>query len=190
MMRKKIIFLITFLACINCIACKTFGQEYFTKNGRISFFSKAPVENIKADNNQVISVLNTLTGAIGFSVLNIAFHFPKAMMEQHFNSDYMESDKFPSSTFRGMVTDISSVDIGKDGTYKVNVNGILFIHGVSKNIAVPATIIVNGGKLSAVAIFKILLKDYNIKIPSIVVNNISENIEITVSCDYEKKSSN
>ena len=189
-MRKKIIFLITILACINCIACKSFGQEYFTKNGSISFFSKAPIENIKADNNQVISVFNTQTGAIGFSVLNIAFHFPKAMMEQHFNSDYMESDKFPSSTFRGMITDISNIDFGKDGTYKVNVNGILFIHGVSKNIAARATIIVKEGKLSAVAVFKILLKDYHIKIPSIVVNNISENIEITVSCNYEKKSPN
>lgn len=189
-MIKKMFFLIIISACINCIACKTFGQEYFTKNGRISFFSKAPVENIKADNNQVISVLNMQTGVLGFSVLNIAFHFQKAMMEQHFNSDYMESDKFTSSTFRGIVTDISSVYIGKDGTYKVNVNGILFIHGVSKNITVPGTIIIKDGKLSGIAVFKILLKDYNIKIPSIVENNISENIEITVSCDYEKKPSN
>ena len=182
---KRIIILLTII--LTGIASNSFGQEYYTKNGRISFYSKAPVENISADNNQVISVLNMQTAVLQFSVLNNAFHFPKAMMEQHFNSDYMESDKFPSSTFKGMITDISNVDIAKDGTYNVNVTGSLNIHGASKNITTPGTITIKDGKISGASTFKILLKDYNIKIPAIVKNNISENIEITVSCNYEKK---
>lgn len=190
MKRGKIIFLVAIFLCINCIYNKSFGQVYFTKNGHISFFSKASMENISADNNQVLSLLNTQSGALQFSVLNNAFHFPKAMMEQHFNSDYMESDKYPSSTFKGTINDINKVDVSKDGTYNVNVSGSLNIHGVSKNIAAQGTIIIKDGKLSAASTFKILLKDYNIKIPSIVINNISENIEITVNCNYEKKSSN
>ena len=120
---KKIIILLTII--IIGINSTCFSQVYFTKNGRISFYSKAPVENISADNNQVISVLNTQTGALQFSVLNNAFHFPKAMMEQHFNSDYMESDKYPKSTFKGTVADISKVDISKDGTYNVTSRGAL-----------------------------------------------------------------
>jgi len=145
------------------------------------------MEDIAADNNQVISVLDIQTGVLRFSVLTNAFHFPKAMMEEHFNSDYMESDKYPSSTFKGMVTDIGVVDFIKDGTYKVNIQGDLNIHGVSKNITTPATLIIKDGNLSGTSVFKILLKDYNIKIPSIVANNISESIEINVSCNYEKR---
>jgi polyisoprenoid-binding protein YceI len=112
------------------------------------------------------------------------------MMEEHFNSDYMESEKYPSSTFKGAMTGINNVDVGKDGTYTVNITGSLEIHGISKNITNTGTIIIKDGKLSATSVFKIILKDYNIEIPSIVVNNISKQIDITVSCQYEKRSSN
>ena len=186
-MRKKIIVLITIFACI---ACTSFAQVYFTKNGKISFFSKAPLENISADNNQVISVLNTQTSALQFSLLNNAFHFPKAKMEEDFNEDYMESNKFLKSTFNGIITDISNVNSAKDGSYPINVKGDLMIHGVTKNITVPGRITIKDGKISAASSFKVLLKDYNIGVPTIVANKISENIEITINCNYEKKSSN
>ena len=184
MLRKKIVLLVALIAGVTV---KANAQVYYTKNGSISFFSKAPLEDIKADNNQVISLINTQTGEIKFSLLNNAFHFPKAMMEEHFNSDYIQSDKYPSSTFKGMITDINKTDVTKDGAYKVNIQGDLNIHGVSKNITTQATLIVKDGKFSGSSVFKILLKDYNIKIPSIVANNIAESIEITVSCNYEKK---
>jgi polyisoprenoid-binding protein YceI len=183
-MSKIILLLSTLLIGLNC---SIIGQVYYTKNGKISFYSKAIMEDIAADNNQVISVLDIQTGVLRFSVLTNAFHFPKAMMEEHFNSDYMDSDKYPSSTFKGTVTDISKVDFIKDGTYKVNIQGDLNIHGVSKNITTPGTLIIKDGNLSGSSVFKILLKDYNIKIPSIVANHISESIEINVNCNYEKR---
>jgi YceI-like domain len=190
MMRKKIIYLAVLLLFTVCIDGNCFGQEYFTKNARISFFSKAALENITADNNQVISLLNIKTGTLRFYLLINAFHFPKAMMEEHFNSDYMESEKYTSSTFKGAITGINNVDVGKDDTYTVNITGSLEIHGISKNITTTGTIIIKDGKLSATSVFKIILKDYNIEIPSIVINNISEQIDITVSCQYEKRLSN
>ena len=186
-MKRIIILLAIILTGINN---SSFGQVYFTKNGRISFFSKTSLENISADNNQVISVLNIETGVLEFSVLNNAFHFPKAKMEEDFNENYIESDKYPKSTFKGNITDISGISSLKDGSYQVNVNGNLMIHDVSKSIMTPATITIKDGKISATASFKVLVKDYNIKIPSIVTNKIAENIEITVNCNYEKKSSN
>ena len=185
---KRIIVLLTII--LAGISNTSFAQVYYTKNGRISFFSKASLENISADNNQVISVLNIETGALEFSVLNNAFHFPKAKMEEDFNENYIESNKYPKSTFKGNITDISNISSLKDGSYQVNVNGDLMIHGVSKNITTPAAITIKDGKISAASSFKILVKDYNIKIPTIVTNKIAENIEITVSCNYEKKSSN
>ena len=170
------------------INSSSFGQVYYTKNGRISFFSKTSLENISADNNQVISVLNTETGVLEFSALNNAFHFPKAKMQEDFNENYMESNKYPKSTFKGTIADVSSIKSLKDGTYNVNVKGDLMIHGISNNITTPATITIKDGKISATSSFKVLLKDYKISVPTIVTNKIADNIEITVSCNYEKKS--
>ena len=108
-------------------------------------------------------------------------------MEEDFNENYMESDKYPRSTFKGNIANINEIDFSKDGTWQANVNGDLMIHGVTKNITTTGTIIIKDGKISATASFKILLKDYHIKIPSIVSNKISENIEIKINCNYEKK---
>jgi polyisoprenoid-binding protein YceI len=181
---KKITLIVFFLAAIygNCSA-----QLYFTKNGRISFFSSALLEDIKADNNQVISILNTGTGEIQFSLLNNAFHFKKALMEEHFNADYIESATYPKSTFNGNITNPGAVNFNKDGSYPVTVSGSLNIHGVTKTISVPGTITVNGGKISASSKFKVMLKDYKISIPQAVKNNIAESIELTINCEYEKK---
>ncbi len=175
------------LFILTAININTRAQVYFTKNGKISFFSRASLENISAANNQVISVLNTTTGSLQFSLLNSAFHFPKAKMEEDFNEDYMESNKYPKSTFKGVITDIGDISSLKDGSYPVNVKGDLMIHGVTKNITAPGTITIRDGKISAESTFKVLLKDYNISIPSIVINKIAENIEVTVNCIYEKK---
>ncbi|HMI79133.1 MAG TPA: YceI family protein [Ferruginibacter sp.] len=179
---KKILILVIILAAAytNCI-----GQLYFTKNGRVSFFSSTPMEDIKADNNQAISILNTSTGELQFSLLNNAFHFKKALMEEHFNADYIESAKYPKSSFKGTIGNISSVNFNADGVYKVTVSGNLDIHGVIKMISVPGTITVRSGSISAVSVFKVKVKDYNISIPSAVRNNIADDIEITISCNYE-----
>ncbi|MEO7307058.1 MAG: YceI family protein [Ferruginibacter sp.] len=181
---KKITTLLIILltAYGNCSA-----QAHFTKNGRISFFSSTPIEDIKADNNQVISVINTATGDIQFSLLNNAFHFKKALMEEHFNDDYMESAKYPKSIFKGTISNPGSVNFNTDGTYNVTVSGSLAIHGVTKGISVPGTITVSGGKISATSRFKIRPKDYNITIPAAVKNNIAETVQLTISCQYEKK---
>ncbi len=179
---------ISLLAC----ACVTLlnmahAQNFFTKNGMVSFFSKSPLENISAVNNQVVSVLNTATGDIKFSIIIKGFQFKKALMQEHFNENYMESEKFPKATFTGIITDISKVDLTKNGDYPINVSGDLMIHGVTKKITTPAVIAVNSGKFTSNATFRVLLSDYNIHIPKLVENNISKIIEIKVDCNYEPK---
>ncbi len=161
------------------------AQTYITRNGRITFFSKAPVENIEANNNEVTSILDTRKGEFAFIALIKSFKFSKALMEEHFNENYMESNTFPKANFKGTITDLSKVNFSKDGTYPVTVKGDLTIHGVTKNIEVPGTITVAQGKISASSKFNVKVKDYNIKIPNTVVNNISETISITVDCKYE-----
>ncbi|UAY52272.1 YceI family protein [Ferruginibacter albus] len=162
------------------------AQKFYTKNGLISFYSKAKLEDIKADNNEVLSVINPATGEIQFSLLNTGFHFPKATMEEHFNEDYMESEKYPKSTFKGKITNLSDINFTKDGTYNTTVTGDLFIHGVTNKVTATGTITVKNGVISSNSKFKINLSDYKINI-SIVKNNVAETIEITVACTYPNK---
>jgi polyisoprenoid-binding protein YceI len=181
---KKISIWILFLSIISI---NTNAQKFYTKNGLISFYSQAPVEDIKADNNEVMSVVNTSTGDIQFSLLNTGFHFKKALMEEHFNEDYMESDKYPKSTFKGKITNLSEINFSKDGTYNTAVSGELFIHGITNKVTATGTITVKDGVFSTTSKFKIQLANYKITIPSVVKNNIAENIEITVFCSYPNK---
>ncbi|MGF2414727.1 MAG: YceI family protein, partial [Ferruginibacter sp.] len=165
----------------------TLAQKLYTKNGSISIFSSTKMEDIKADNNQVLCVLNTQTGELQFSLLNKGFHFEKALMEEHFNENYIESNKFPKSTFKGTVADISKVNFASDGTYPITVKGDLTMHGVTKITTASGNIIVKDGKATAASKFTAKLADYNISIPGAVKNNISESIEITVNCNLDQK---
>lgn len=162
------------------------SQKIYTKNGSIAFFSKSRLENIEAKNNQVMSVLNTQTGELQFSVIIKAFHFEKALMEEHFNENYMESNKYPKATFKGTVADISVLNFTNDGSYNVTVSGDLTIHGVTNKIKAPGTITIRNGVPSATSKFTIKLTDYQITIPKVVKDNISEKIDVTVACTYQK----
>lgn len=179
-MKKSIIIIIIALLNINASA-----QTYLTRNGRITFFSKAPIENIEANNNEVTSILDIKKGEFAFIALIKSFKFKKALMEEHFNENYMESNIFPKANFKGTITDLSKVNFSTDGSYAVIVKGDLTIHGVTKNIEAPGTISISQGKISANSKFNVRVKDYNIKIPSTVVNNIAETISITVVCKYD-----
>jgi hypothetical protein len=182
-MKKLIIILISILT----VAQSANAQSYFTKNGKISFFSKTDIENIDAVSNQVVSVITPQTGSIAFSVLITGFQFKKALMQEHFNENYMESSKYPKATFKGTITDISKVDFTKDGSYNVSVTGDLNIHNVTNKVTVPGIITVKGGKISATTTFKVKLEDYKISVPKLVENNISKTIEIKVDCNYNPK---
>src|ERR1700754_3021209 len=107
----------------------TAPDKYFTKSGNISFISKGAIETITASHKGVTCVLDTKTGDLQFAVLMKGFEFKKALMQQHFNENYVESDKFPKSEFRGQVTNNSEVDYTKDGSYNAHVKGKLTIHG-------------------------------------------------------------
>lgn len=176
---------ITAIILASLFAFTATAQTYITRNGRITFFSKAPVENIEASNNQVTSILDTQKGEFVFSALIKSFKFQKALMEEHFNENYMESNTFPKANLKGTIADLSKVNFSKNGSYNVTVKGDLTIHGVTKNIEAPGTIYVSQGKISASSKFTVKVKDYNIKIPNTVVNNIAETVSITVDCKYE-----
>ena len=162
------------------------AQKYVTKNGFIRFYSDSPMEKIEANNRVVNSALDASTGDFIFKVLMKSFVFEKALMQEHFNEKYVESDKFPNSTFIGKVTNIKEVKFEKDGVYPVTVEGKLTIHGETKQVSEKGTFEIREGKISGKTKFNILLTDYKISIPGAVTNNISKTIEITVEVFLEK----
>jgi len=155
-----------------------------TRNGYIGFFSGTPIEDIKADNNQVASVIDISTGEIVFQVLIKSFKFAKALMEEHFNENYLESEKFPKSTFKGKITNLAAVDFSKPGQYEVIVEGDLNIHDVTNKVSVMGSIEVIPGGINANSKFNVVPEDYKIKIPAIVRENIAKIIEVTVAIRY------
>jgi len=177
---KRLILLVFFLSIIIAVN----AQKYMTKNGYIGFFSHTPMEDIKGDNNQVASVLDISNGEIVFQVLIKSFHFERALMEEHFNENYMESDKIPKSVFKGKITNLTSVNFSKNGTYDVTVEGDLTIHDVINKINSKGTIEVVTGGINAYSKFNIVPEDYKISIPGIVREKINKDLVVTVTMKY------
>jgi polyisoprenoid-binding protein YceI len=174
---KKLLIILAF----TIIAHSAYCQLYTTRTGYISFYSQMPLEDIKAENNQVYAVIDVAKKNIAFTLLLKGFLFPKELQQEHFNENYVESDKYPKSNFTGSYT--GDVTIAKDGVYKIMVKGNLTIHGVTKPVATPATLEVKDGKLLGHCEFKVSPEDYNITIPSVVRDKIAKQVTITVKID-------
>jgi polyisoprenoid-binding protein YceI len=144
------------------------------------------MEKIEGVNRQANSALDFSNGNFVFKVLIQGFEFEKALMQEHFNENYMESEKFQNATFSGKITNIKDVNPSKDGVYKVIVEGDLSIHGVTKKVKVNGTLEVKGGKIVGNATFNVAPKDYNISIPKAVIKNISEAIQVSANVSLDK----
>ncbi|MFM7079968.1 MAG: YceI family protein [Bacteroidota bacterium] len=167
-------------------ASNVFAQtKYFTRDGNISFFSKAAVEDIEAINRKVTCVVDPATGQMEFSMLIRAFEFEKELMKEHFNENYMESEKFPKSSFKGTIENASSVKWTVDGTYPVKVIGKMTIHGVTKDISASGNFTVKGGKIKGKSEFMVALADYGIKVEKAYTSKIAEKINVTVDVNLE-----
>ena len=88
-------------------------------------------------------------------------------MQEHFNENYLESDKFPKSVFKGQIDHHDYINFEKDGLYAETVTGQLTIHGITQTVSIPVTITIQNGVTMAKAEFNIVLSDYSISIPSL-----------------------
>lgn len=184
-MSKKIIVLCLIVNCQLSIV-NSFAQViYVSEKTEISFFSKAPLEDIEAVNNTSTSIITTHNDTIAFQVPIKGFTFKNGLMQTHFNETYMESDKKGNEygILKGKINE--KIDLTTDGEYKVSCTGILKIHGVEQPRTFEGTIIVKEGKLHLQSKFKVLVADHKIKIPSDKVMNIGKEIEVTVSAHYK-----
>ena len=182
MLKKNLILFVTLVLTVSV----SFGQgKFYTKTGKVSFISKAPLEEIEGKNKTVTAVVDSKTGAMQFAIQMKGFEFEKQLMQQHFNENYVESDKYPKAEFKGTISNNSTINYSKDGNYPAKVKGKLTIHGVTKDVETTGTLKINGGKIDANSTFNVLISDYNIKIPAVVKDKVSNTIKITVDCDLE-----
>jgi polyisoprenoid-binding protein YceI len=177
-MMRKYFFWVLFLV----VALSTSAQKYVTEKSVITFFSDATIENIAAKNEKANSMFNTETSEIAFSVPIREFQFDKKLMQQHFNEKYMESDKFPKSTFSGKMIGFNNTSTG---IQQVQAEGKLTIHGVTMMVNIPGTAEIQASKILLKSKFIVKLEDYKIKVPQILWQNIAEQIEVTVDFTYK-----
>ena len=162
--------------------------KYFTRTGTVIFDAEGKlddIEEIKAKNTAATCVLDAATGQMEWSVTMTKFAFANSLMQKHFNENYVESEKYPKASFKGKINDISKVNFDKDGTYPVAVNGIMTLHGVTKEVNVKGVITIEKGKILVSSGFDVPLKDYKIDIPTVVFVKIAESAKITVSAALE-----
>lgn len=162
------------------------AQKFFTRDAKVAFDATASgsPEAIKGVTRSGTCVFDKSSGAVEMAVLVKGFIFEKALMQEHFNENYLESTKYPKATFSGKLDNPGSLDTGKDGTYKMNAAGTLTMHGVSKSVSAPVTFTVKGGKVSAAANFAAPLADYNISVPGLVADKLAKTANISISGDF------
>ena len=173
--------LVLFIIAVN-VSVAAYSQKYTSEKSSVVFFSDALLEDITAENRKSTSIFNAVTGEIAYSIPMKDFKFKKSLMQQHFNEKYVESEKFPKSTFAGKITGFKAE---ATGTQQVQAQGELTIHGVTKDIDVPGTIEVQGKKLLMKSKFMIKVADYDIAIPQMVFQNIAEEVEVTLDFTYK-----
>lgn len=172
-----------FICCLAFICNLTMERavaqsRYFTKTGKIEF-TTIQNQHVAAQSRSAVVTLDTKTGEFQFSILMKSFEFEKALMQEKFNDQVLETDQFPKAGVKGIIENLSSVNFQKDGEYPVQVKGILTLHGISKDITAKGSLLISKSVIIARSTFNILINDYNVSSPGI------KDISINVECSLE-----
>lgn len=181
MLQMKRIFL---FGCLFLLFTNLWAQDIVTKQGFVSFFGERPFQNIRADNHQVEGIIHTKTGDVEFHTLIKYFHFKKKSMEKSFNEKYMQSDRYPTTSFVGKIENFSGIDLSSPGTYTITVKGNLSIHHVTKWVSHPAIVTVTKNKLIAKSQFTVKPADFNIAVPKLFGRAMVSEINISVEMNF------
>jgi polyisoprenoid-binding protein YceI len=162
------------------------AQKLFTKSAKVSFYSSTPIEKFDAHSSSGNCVVDLQTGKVEFAALIKSLKFEKALMEEHFNENYMDSHKFPKASFKGQIEDFEKISIDKNYDGKHKVNGVITIRGESKDISTSIHFKTVNGKTNATTEFILTVTDFKIKIPSVVRDQIAKEVEVKIDADLQK----
>ncbi|QBN18319.1 YceI family protein [Flavobacterium nackdongense] len=164
-----------------------FSQKFITRSGEIKFEASMPAfEEVAAKNNTVSCVFDSSTSEIAVLALIKAFRFKVPLMEEHFNENYIESDQFPKATFKGKLINYDGAKMKSEKT-AFEVEGVLTLHGQSRNIKTKINFVPSGNKLYLTSTLKVKTSDFKIEIPSVVKNKIAETVAINLKFELEKQ---
>lgn len=156
------------------------AQRFATREAHIAFLSETPIEDIRAESREASAIFDAETGQLAFQVPILSFHFPKALMEEHFNENYMETGRYPKATFRGQVMDL---DLSAAGPQAVRATGTLEMHGVAVERDITGSMENTGSGWRIEAAFDVPCADHDIAIPKVVSENIAEVIGVTLNAN-------
>lgn len=167
---------------------KTQTERYQTRNGTISFEASVPTfESIQAINKSTTIVLDTKSGNIAALALVKGFKFPIALMQEHFNENYIESDDFPKAVLKGTLQGFNYETLKSASSKTVMLNGSIELHGVKRPVSIPVDLSVNGEEIKLNCTFDLEPADFNIEIPSVVSNKIAEKVNVSVQAVLSRK---
>ena len=168
-------------------ALSTFAQKKTTTSATISFDATTPSDQMpKADNKTAIASLDIKKGTLAFEATIKNFSFGNPKMQEHFNSpNWLDSDKYPSATFKGKINNLSAINFKADGTYPAEVEGEMNLHGKAQQLKTTGSIVVKGKEITASADFTIKLEDYGVNGPAIGAGKVSKDPKITVSAELK-----
>lgn len=185
---KKSILAIALILGVLTVAFSPVPTKLVSEKGHIYFLSSTSIEDIKADNYKIKSSLDMTTGDVIISVPMQSYKFVNATMQKHYNSaKFLDTKQYPKSKFKGKISNLSSVNFNKDGSYPATIKGNLTMHGVTKPVTENATIKVSGSSITLNSKMKITLADYKIAFekgkPS---KNIAKTIDVTTKIEFKK----
>lgn len=178
---KSLIILIISILTINSVIAQS---TLIDKTGVAHFYSEAPLEDIEATNKKALGAFNLEKGTVAVSMVIKNFRFDNSLMEEHFNENYMESEKFPKASFTGKIQDFSTLDFSTPGTFTAKAEGELEIHGVKRPLTNDVTFEVTKDAIIVKTKFKVALEDHEVEIPTLVIKNIAEIVDVDVAFNF------
>ena len=173
--------IIKYILVLGALITSLSAQVWLADTCNVSFFSEAPLENIEAQSTMpkgsTYAAYNQATGKLNFKIPILSFRFENGLMEEHFNENYMESEKYPYATFKGKLS--------HEGD-SVVAEGVFQVHGVTKSRKLKG-VLVKGEKLILKGSFIVITKEHKIKIPKLLVKNIAEEIKVDIYCEFIQK---
>ena len=181
-MKKSVLFIAVLMT-----ASAVFAQKKTTTSATINFDATTSLDQLpKAENKTVIAAIDPKKGTVAFEVIMKNFSFTNPKIQDHFNgATWLDSEKFPTSTFKGTIVNLSAINFAKDGSYNADIAGDLTIHGVTKPIKTSGKIVVAGKAVSALADFTIKLEDYGVNGGAIAAGKVSKEPKITITAEMQ-----
>jgi hypothetical protein len=161
------------------------AQKYLTRSGEVRFFSKAPLENIEAMNHQASCIVDTQTGEVVSRILLKAFQFEKALMQEHFNENYVESDKYPQAVLNAKISNLDKIDFTSNKKQAVILDAQFTLKNITRSMSIAGEFVNENGVLITTASFIVKPEEHDIRIPRAVRDNIAREVEVSVSFKLE-----